>query len=212
MNDADNSSILTREKWVKWHTRASHFRSEKHLDEDFKKISSSKFFRENFLNLPEEAQGKIVRRIMIGNDVPDLDAMYALRAKMKENFPKLNSGTADFDWYSSGDNICVWIIETDTKQPLKKTLQEEIDGFCEFNQLFLNTEVTSSSQNYESAAWMLTKLYGHDTVREVIQAWMKNDNPHSVRDFIFLVENWEAYRNYPLEWTFSLHISPIPAG
>lgn len=206
--DNELSGDLTFGKWVKWHKRATNFRKREHLLSDWEGVSNSRIFVENFLQLPEAMQSRIAVQIMSHVNVTDIAAIIGLQLKLHEITPILSdrTGRPMKSWTQDTPAQIMHTIKEQHDYPKNRKFEDAVEAFLDANQTPKGQAMVTWDSIMELSAYLLTARYDYERVIEVMKAWGMNSIPHSVTEFIYLVENWEKLKAFPVEWSLKLMI------
>lgn len=184
---------VTAEEWPRIHCEFSRHAGRQH--DDYVKLSKVEGFMDGFKSWDTGTQHQIMRWYFAGLSPKSLGAVISLRNQVTVEYPGTYWATSTLSllrdytrkwrhaWTRPHDNLIESFgntqFQSDTPEPF----------------MFLEMNITS--------AYILSMLYGHERVTEVMSGWVDNTVSRDLNHFIELVENWDELKQYPIEWAVS---------
>lgn len=198
----DLNSVLTEDDWVEWsycrfitdnriHS-TSVFQDPRKTEllnkykVTYKKISKSQFIIENFLSWPDTFQrliNDVLERVHIS--VIEAFAEVCIRA---QKITELNAV------------LSIPLMQLDAL--LTHELDHRSKEFSKQSERFSMFQAEFSSLQ-DCTFMMLGYLYDEEHVLEVAKEWMLNTTSKSLKDFVMLVERWDEFKDFPVDWVVS---------
>lgn len=98
------------------------------------------------------------------------------------------------------EDVPVW-SESCTVMDRLNAASADFENFvAEYENIYMLDVLTMN----RSVVMMLSLLYSEPVVIEVLQRWSVSGAPGEICDFVAVVENWQHFREYPLDWTISM--------
>lgn len=169
------------------------------IDHNFDLIRQSEFLSENFLKFPNAVQRSVVPFVTRVCPIVHIEAFAQQAIKM------LDRGVGfSFDAWDSNE----------LSSRLQERLSIELTKLeaIHFEMLLgdyvalYDTEMDAkfSPMLIGNVVRMLTLLHGASVVIEVLRRWNVVSRVEQLEDFVAVVENWQDFQQYPLDWAISM--------
>lgn len=193
------SGRVTRNNWRAWY--ADHCREYMVMAEDsaeliqlrgdtnFNAMESSEFLLNNFYRLDSYRQTIVHSFVAYDYPIPHVEALLRLLLRVDENYSVAN--LADLPVWS---DRCTVMDRLNPASASFEDFVDDYDGVYQADVLVLNRYIIS----------LLAVLFGDSVVIEVLKRWPHSTAPGAILCMISIVENWENFKQYPLEWAVSI--------
>lgn len=167
------------------------------LPEIFNRLESSDFLLQNFLKYSDTVRNVIGAHLYYNADPQEIGALYALR-------DKVNSDLANGTNWLQGSTLSMLSGVNDLETPPSRNFLKQVTYFKMLYPRKRNDAVHSWEWLSEMTALLLFAIYGEKRVLEVMTIWMEHRPSDKTRLFIDVVERWEEFADYPVEWTLNV--------
>lgn len=202
---------LTLEKWTAWVAQyavwSSKSYSEVPASEYFETISESEFVLDNFLSFQSEVKNILCTYLEYGEArfrdyTAVLDLQYRIESMDQSIFssPKEESF---HNWATSSLHDSSRIIQ-DCLSNRGEVYKKAFDGFADAQSLRVDYYSASVSYMTHFTAHALGLIHGCEVVQEVIREWIKLPEYHNLVEFVAVVENWQTFKDFSIDWTIQL--------
>lgn len=193
------SGRATRDNYRAWyadHCREYMVRS-KDTDElrqfrgdlNFAAMERSEFLLNNFYRLDAYKQTIVHSFVEYGYPIPHVEALLRLLLRVEENYAVVNH--ADLPVWS---DRCTVMDRLNPASASFEDFVDDYDGIYQVDVLVLNRYIIS----------LLAVLFGDSVVIEVLKRWPHSTAPGEILHLISIVEHWENFKQYPLDWAVSI--------
>lgn len=199
MSNMTFSGRVTRDKWRAWY--ANHCREfmirpndtdeliQLRSDLNFNKMQRSEFLLNNFCRLDSDQQTIVHSFVAYSYPIEHVEALLRLLLRVEENYAVVNH--ADLPVWSDYCKVM------DRLNPASEEFDNFVDDYSDVYQvdvLVLNRYIIM----------LLAVLFGDSVVIEVLKRWSQCSSRGDILCLISIVENWENFKQYPLEWVVSI--------
>lgn len=192
-NSVSRKGPVTTEEWPKIHCAFS--RHPGRQDHDYSNLSKVPGFMEGFKSWDSGTQHQFMRWYFAGLSCKLLTVVIDLRDQVTVEYPGTYWATSTLSllrdytthWHHAWTESHGDLIEKFGDFQFESEIPEPF--------MFLEMSITS--------AHLLSMLYGHERVSEVITAWIDNTVSRDLNHFVEVVEKWNVLKSYPIDWTLS---------
>lgn len=195
-----SSDVLTLDGWMDWASKNPGFtrdlsRSNDRLDaikKAFAYISESEYLMKNFLSFDDELKAIIGHFSFVRERLESIELAAALCFRARAVGSQFDRGSA-FHWKTDAHKAEQVLVRDETISTPENYLYY---AMSEFRIIFQNQGMVL----VRTVFLMLLNLYSYELVRKIVGEWPQSHYNGSMIDFVNVLENWEEFKSYPIEW------------
>lgn len=169
------------------------------IEKQYREFQKVPGFINAFHSWSPNTQHATIRWVQLGLDHKSIASVITLRQELQREYP-------NYDWSQTPTH--------GLKELVIKLLKVEPDDFKEIIFDFasfqrseptrkLSVERLAIYDMNETGVLLLMMIYSVDVVSDAIKAWVENHTSREFHHFVELVENWERWCDYPIDWSIS---------